>query len=160
MSNTNRELIHRFYTAFSQRDAEAMAACYLRDATFRDPVFTLRGAEVGDMWRMLCTRGKDLTLSFSDVQADATTGRAHWIAHYTFSGTGRKVENRIDAAFRFADGLIADHVDTFSFWRWSRQALGAPGLLLGWTPMLRAKVREQARANLEKFRAERAAAGT
>ncbi|MDB5894551.1 MAG: snoaL-like protein, partial [Rhodoferax sp.] len=34
---------------------------------------------------------------------------------------------------------------------WSRQALGAPGMLLGWTPMLRNKVRAQAAANLRKF---------
>jgi hypothetical protein len=36
------------------------------------------------------------------------------------------------------------------FWPWSRQALGAPGLLLGWTPLLRAKVQRQAGANLRK----------
>jgi ketosteroid isomerase-like protein len=159
MSNTNRELIHRFYTAFARRDAEAMAACYLPEVTFRDPVFELQGAEVGDMWRMLCTRGKDLTLEFADVQADAMTGSANWVANYTFSATGRHVENRIHATFRFRDGLIADHIDAFSFWRWSRQALGLPGVLLGWTPMLRKKVQTQARVNLDRFRAERAAAG-
>ncbi len=30
-------------------------------------------------------------------------------------------------------------------------ALGAPGLLLGWTPFLRAKVRRQASAGLRKY---------
>ena len=57
------------------------------------------------------------------------------------------------AAFRFRDGLIADHVDAFDFWRWARQALGPSGLLLGWTPMLRSKVRGQALAGLRQFRA-------
>jgi ketosteroid isomerase-like protein len=159
VSNTNRELLHRFYSAFAQRDAETMATCYQPDATFKDPVFELRGAECGDMWRMLCTRGKDLRLEFSDIAADALTGSARWTAWYTFSATGRQVENRIAAAFRFKDGLIAEHVDTFSFWRWSRQALGLPGLLLGWTGAVQRKVLAQARANLDKFRAERAAAG-
>ena len=57
------------------------------------------------------------------------------------------------AEFRFADGLIAEHRDEFDFHRWSRQALGAPGLLLGWTPLLRAAVRRRARAGLDEFMA-------
>ena len=56
----NCELIERFYRAFQQRDAATMAACYAPHATFRDPVFTLAGAQVGTMWRMLCARGADL----------------------------------------------------------------------------------------------------
>ena len=48
------------------------------------------------------------------------------------------MKNDVRARFRFADGLIAEHDDAFSFYAWSRQALGAAGLLLGWTPLLRA----------------------
>jgi hypothetical protein len=87
------------------------------------------------------------------VQADDDSGRAHWEAHYRFSATKRLVHNRIDASFRFRDGLIIEHVDRFDFWAWARQALGAPGLLLGWTPMLRNKVRAQAATKLALFRA-------
>jgi hypothetical protein len=62
------------------------------------------------------------------------------------------VLNRIDASFTFnAQGLILTHRDRFDFWAWSRQALGAPGLLLGWTPFLRNKVKQQAGNNLRKF---------
>ena len=87
--------------------------------------------------------------------ATSEAGTAHWIATYTFAQTGRRVVNDIRAEFRFADGLFAEHVDRFSFWRWSRQALGAPGLLLGWTPLLRGKVSAQARRGLEEYRAGR-----
>ena len=52
---------------------------------------------------------------------------------------------------RIADGLIVDHVDEFSFWKWSRQALGPKGLVLGWTPFLRRKVGGTAKAGLDKF---------
>ena len=72
-------------------------------------------------------------------------------ARYTFSATGRKVLNRIDASFEFRDGLIVRHIDRFDFWRWSRQALGTPGLLLGWTGFLRGKVRAKAAASLAAF---------
>jgi hypothetical protein len=65
------------------------------------------------------------------------------------------VENDVHAAFRFTgEGLIADHTDEFSFHRWSRQALGAPGLLLGWTPVLRGATQKKARASLDQFMAQ------
>ena len=48
-------------------------------------------------------------------------------------------------------GLIATHHASFNFWAWARQALGTPGLLLGWSPSLRSKVRKTADANLRKF---------
>ncbi len=55
------------------------------------------------------------------------------------------------AEFRFADGLIAEHRDSFSFYAWARQALGPAGIALGWTPMVRNKVRREARRGLDEF---------
>lgn len=156
------ELLTRFYAAFAALDAETMAACYAPDASFRDEVFELDGRdEVAAMWGMLCAvtraKGRDVwALEFSGIEADDRVGRAHWEAHYRFSATGRLVHNRIDGRFEFRDGLIFAHHDRFDFWRWARQALGAPGVLLGWSPMLRAKVRAQAAKNLAAFRAGRA----
>lgn len=156
------ELLTRFYTAFAALDDAAMAACYAPDARFRDEVFELNGREeIAAMWGMLCaatrSKGRDAwALEFSGVDADDRVGRAHWEAHYRFSATGRLVHNRIDGAFEFRDGTIVAHHDRFDFWRWSRQALGAPGALLGWSPMLRNKVRVQAAKNLAAFRSSRA----
>jgi ketosteroid isomerase-like protein len=156
----NAQLITDFYSAFQRRDGDAMAAFYHPDAEFSDEVFlNLRHGGVTSMWRMLCERGKDLTLEFRDVQADDRTGRAHWEAHYTFSASGRKVHNIIDAEFEFKDGKILRHRDRFDFHRWSRQALGPMGLLLGWTPFLKNKVRGTARGSLEKFMRERGVTG-
>ncbi len=59
--------------------------------------------------------------------------------------------NDVRAAFRFADGLIVDHVDTFDFHRWAGQALGLQGRLLGWTPFVHAAVQRRARARLDAF---------
>jgi ketosteroid isomerase-like protein len=149
-------LIERFYAAFDRKDGDAMAACYARDARFSDPVFgELRGEQPGAMWRMLTAQARDLSIELVDHQGDpaAGTGSARWIARYTFTQTGRPVTNDVRARFRFAGELIAEHDDAFSFYAWSRQALGAPGLLLGWTPLLRASVRRRARASLERFQA-------
>lgn len=148
----NAQRIATFYAAFAARDADAMIACYHREVEFSDPVFPdLRGARAGAMWRMLCARAKDLRLESRDVAADDRLGAAHWEAWYTFSATGRPVHNRIDAEFEFRDGLILRHHDHFDLWRWSRQALGIKGLLLGWSPVVRDRVRAQAAAGLDAF---------
>jgi ketosteroid isomerase-like protein len=152
MSEGNAGLIERFYAAFAERDGDAMAACYAPDARFSDPVFgDLSGPEPGAMWRMLTGRAQDLTVDLVDHSVEGEQGSARWIAHYTFTQTGRPVTNDVRASFRFADGLIAEHRDEFDFHRWARQALGTSGLLLGWTPLLRSAVRRRARAGLDEF---------
>jgi ketosteroid isomerase-like protein len=147
-------IVEDFYAAFGRRDGDRMAACYTADARFSDPVFTdLRGDEPGAMWRMLTGQAEDLRVELVEHAVDGDSGSARWIAHYTFSRTGRPVVNDVRASFRFADGLIAEHADSFSFYRWARQALGPPGLLLGWTPIVRSATRRQARASLDAFMA-------
>ena len=150
--NEHTALITNFYTAFQRKDWAVMAACYHPDATFRDEAFDLKsGEEAGAMWKMLVTAGRDLRIEFRDVQADENSGSAHWDAWYTFSKTGRPVHNIIRAEFEFRDELIYRHRDRFDFWRWSRQALGAPGLLLGWSDFLQNKVRATAMRGLADF---------
>jgi ketosteroid isomerase-like protein len=148
----NAEVIRQLYEAMDRHDGDTMAKLYAPDGRFRDPAFgELTGAEAGDMWRMLTARSEDLRVELAEHEADGDTGTARWIATYTFR-TGRPVTNDIRAEFRFRDGKITEHRDSFSFWRWSRQALGPIGLALGWTPLLRAAVRKRARGDLADFR--------
>ena len=152
MAHPNADLIEKFYRAFQQRDAETMVSCYHADVWFSDPVFTeLRGARAGSMWRMLCERATTLKLEYSDVSADAKTGRAHWEARYDFTATGRKVHNVIDARFEFADGKIIRHADTFDLWRWAGMALGPKGKLLGWLPPIKNAIRKTAMKGLDSY---------
>jgi ketosteroid isomerase-like protein len=151
-ADANRETIRHLYAAFGECNGAAMTACYAPGAHFRDPAFgDLEGEEVGAMWRMLTSRATDLKIELHDCDVDEETGSAHWIAHYTFS-TGRPVVNDIQATFRFADGLIVDHVDDFDFRRWASQALGPKGHLVALLPPLRSKARSQALGQLEAFR--------
>ena len=153
----SQAIIERFYAAFARLDGAAMQACYAEGAQFDDEAFSLKGRQqIGGMWRMLCDTTKAKGLAHWKLEASAITdGSAHWEAHYLFSTTGRLVHNKIDAAFTFGgNGLILTHRDRFDFWAWSRQALGTPGLLLGWSPMLRKKVRASAAANLQRFLAK------
>jgi len=160
----NQQTLENFYAAFARLDADTMASCYAEDAVFDDEAFSLRGKrEVTGMWSMLCeaTRAKglpDWKLTWDSVSADGASGKAHWDAYYRFTATGRLVHNSVDSRFTFnPQGLISVQKDSFDFWRWSRQALGTPGLLLGWTPLLQPKVRQRAAGNLQKFLATRPA---
>ena len=150
------ELIERFYAAFDRRDGAAMAACYAPEATFVDPVFgRLDAKQAGAMWQMLTGQSEDLRVELAEHESHGSTGTARWIARYTFTRTGRPVVNDVRAKFRFADGLIVEHVDKFSFYGWSKQALGRKGALLGWTPSLQLRVHREARRRLAGWMQER-----
>jgi len=149
----SRATIERFYKAFASLDAKTMAECYALDAQFEDEVFQLRGrTHIGGMWAMLCSNVKKKgRTDWKLVYGQLTERSAHWEPTYRFSQTGRMVTNVIDAEFEFdSQGLIKRHRDRFDFWRWARQALGLPGLLLGWTGWMRGKVRRAATRSLAK----------
>ena len=148
------ELIHTFYKAFTELDAETMASCYHTEVIFEDPAFgKLKGEHAGNMWRMLCVsqKGKDFRITYSDIHTNAHSGSASWHAFYTFSKTGRKVHNSIVAQFEFKDGRIIKHTDEFNLHRWAKQAIGFKGLLLGGTPFFRKKLQEQTNLLLNTF---------
>ncbi|MCK8523265.1 nuclear transport factor 2 family protein [Aquimarina sp. D1M17] len=146
------EVIEKFYTAFSKLDADTMISCYHDDIVFEDPGFgKLEGERAKAMWQMLCANARDFTLEYSDVKANDTSGSAHWEAKYTFSQTGRKVHNRIDAEFEFKDGKIIKHTDHFNLHRWASQAIGWKGKLLGGTGFFKKKLIQQTNRLLDKY---------
>ena len=148
----NDTLVRDLYDAMNRHDGEAMANLYEPDGRFSDPAFgELTGEEAGDMWRMLTGRAEDLRVELAEHETQGDTGSARWIARYTFTRTGRPVVNDVRAAFRFHDGRIAEHDDSFSFWGWARQALGPAGLILG-LPGMSGIVQRRARQDLDEFR--------
>ncbi|RWU07355.1 nuclear transport factor 2 family protein [Pedobacter chitinilyticus] len=148
----NEALIHQFYTAFQQKDVKTMQNSYDDQAIFNDAVFiNLDAQEVRAMWQMLLSRSEDMKLSFGKVKEDGDKVTAYWEAHYTFTATGKKVVNKIDAEFEIKDGKIIRHTDTFNFYKWARQAFGSGGLLLGWTNVFKEKVRQTAKKKLDDY---------
>lgn len=153
----NAALITRLYSALAASDGATMGACYADDARFSDPAFRNLDADgVRAMWAMLCSRASDLSVEVRSIEADDSRGRARWVATYTFSKTGRKVRNVIDAEYEFRDGLIVRHTDRFDLWRWAGMALGPKGWLLGWTPLVQNAIRREAIRTLDAFRRKRA----
>jgi len=148
----NEATIIKFYTAFANADAAQMCECYHPNVQFRDPAFgLLKGKEVCEMWKMLIERNRNLKIDFSEIIATEHLGSARWIASYRYSKTNRKVVNIIASKFYFEHGLIIKHIDDFDIWKWSKQALGIKGLLLGWTGFMQKKIQEKARMSLKKY---------
>lgn len=151
--DANEAVITTFYSSFQQKDYKTMNNCYADGIVFYDPVFELlRGDEVKYMWEMLCKNAKGFSLTFGNItKLDDEYYTCNWEATYTFSKTGRKVVNAIKANMRFADGKIIEHSDAFSLHKWSTQALGFSGWLLGWNSFFQRKIKNEARKNLLKF---------
>jgi limonene-1,2-epoxide hydrolase len=149
-------IIEQFYEAFEKLDAERMVALYHPEVTFKDPVFgILKREHAKNMWRMLCEsqKGKDFKVTSSAIDYQENSGTARWDAYYTFGATGRKVHNKIQAHFSFQEGKIINHVDSFDLYRWSKQAMGFKGFLMGWTPFFKNKINAAVTKQLSKFEA-------
>lgn len=149
----NKALIEKFYTSFSNKDADGMISCYHPEIEFEDPAFgKLKGERAKNMWRMLLSNEKaNLKIEFDSVTANEKTGSANWTARYKFGKAGRLVVNKIQANFEFKEGKIIKHVDEFNLHTWAKQAFGISGLLLGWTQFFQKKVRSKANQSLDKF---------
>jgi len=151
--DANEQLISNFYEAFKRCDAPAMNACYSDDIVFYDPVFELlEHGRVKDMWGMLCKNAKDFSLTYGNIKNlgdDYYT--CDWVATYTFSATGKRVVNNVKAYMKIQDGKIVEHSDGFSVHKWSTQALGISGWLLGWNSFFQRKIKNKAKRNLMNY---------
>jgi ketosteroid isomerase-like protein len=150
---SNADIIANFYSAFQELDYEKMNSCYSADIVFSDPVFgMIQGEEVRAMWEMLCKNARDFSLRYSDiVMLDDEYATCKWVANYTFSQTGKKVENRVKAFMRLKDGKIIEHSDAFKLSKWAEQALGWKGYWFGWTGFMKKRIMRKAVQNLNRF---------
>lgn len=150
-------LIHDFYTAFKNKDAEAMCACYADHIEFEDPAFgKLEGEHAKNMWRMLLEsqKDKDFEVTFSEVQCEGENGTAKWEAKYIYSKSGRPVHNKITATFEIENNKIVKHTDVFKLKSWAKQALGFKGALLGGTKFFKKAMNQQTSEILSKWEAK------
>jgi hypothetical protein len=145
--DATRQALTRFYDALASRDAETLAGMYAAEATFEDPVFCLRGPEIGRMWKSLLGRARNFSVSYTIAQAGQDRGTVEWTARYLFGGR-RPVVNVILSDLRFENGRIVAQRDQFDFPRWAAQALGAPGRWLGGFEWFRKAVSRKARKGI------------
>ncbi len=153
MHLTHSDLITKFYTAFAAGNAADMNACYHSDILFQDPAFgKLRGERAKNMWLMLLSnKSANTRISYSNIMASESVGHATWKAEYVYGKSKRPVVNKIQANFKFKEGKIIEHTDTFDLWNWSRQALGVPGYMLGWSAYMRTKIQQTTKDRLDKY---------
>ncbi|WP_435262675.1 nuclear transport factor 2 family protein [Tenacibaculum sp. nBUS_03] len=149
----NNKLVEKFYSSFSSGNIEKMTECYHKDILFHDPVFgTLKGERVLKMWEMLLNRRTNKTkISFTNIETTMQVGTANWTAKYIYGENNRKVINMVSASFKFKDGKIIEHIDTFNLWKWTQQAIGVKGYLIGWPPFMKKKIQKMAKSRLDNF---------
>lgn len=153
-----KDTISKFYEAFANKDAETMVSLYHDSIRFYDPAFgELKGERAKNMWRMLCEsqKGKEFIVTHHNVQANDEEGMAQWEAKYMFSATDRKVHNKITAQFKFKDGKIIEHIDSFDLHAWSKQALGFTGKILGGTNFFKNKLQKKTNGLLDSYEAKK-----
>lgn len=150
---TNQELIEKFYTSFSNADADGMISCYHDDIVFTDPAFgTLHGNKAKAMWQMLLSRSNGgSTITYTGIKVTENNGSVNWKAVYAYGPKKRKVINNITANFTFFEGKIIAHTDKFHLWNWSKQALGTSGYLLGWSSFFKSKIQSKTNNLLTTF---------
>ncbi len=146
--HANADSITALYTALSRADAPAMLALYGPNAQFEDPMFGLLDArQLRAMWRMLTRSGQAVAVKISNVQADDTDGSAQIDSQFVFPQTGRTVNNRVKASFRFEAGQIVYHREAYDLHAWIQMALGVPTV----TPELEAQFRAQFQGGLAQM---------
>lgn len=150
---TNKETIEKFYSAFAKGDAKTMIDCYHSDIIFSDPAFgTLKSDKAKAMWKMLLSNKRsESKITFSNISANEKSGSANWTAKYNYGPKGKKVTNHVKAQFEFKNGKIIKHTDDFNLWKWSQQALGLSGYLLGWSSFLKNKIQTEANKKLHIY---------
>jgi ketosteroid isomerase-like protein len=151
------ELIDRLYRSLAAHDPARMAECYDENATFRDIAFHFQGRDkIQDMWKFVTRPEPGLTVTFEIVSADDDQVKARLTDHYTFTDTGRTVDNAITSTFQFKDGLILHHNDDCDPVAWANMAMTGPkAWLAGHARPVRAlaankKLKEYLRTELEK----------
>ena len=146
----NQEVINQFYSSFKNGDPAGMIACYHNTVIFEDPAFgKLEGEKAKAMWQMLLSKKEEseMSVSFSVLNDN----QAEWIANYKYGPNKKPVINAVSASFVFEDGKIIKHTDHFDLWKWSKQALGAAGYLLGWSGFMKNKIQATTNKLLNKY---------
>lgn len=149
----NKEIINKFYTSFSNGNVKGMLECYHKDIVFQDAVFgKLEGERAFKMWEMLLSKKKQNTIiTFNNVEATAEKGKANWVVKYEYGAKKRKVINKVQANFKFKDSKIIEHLDDFNLWKWTQQAIGPAGYLMGWTTYMKNKIQKTTKSKLDRF---------
>lgn len=148
MQTNQTKTLEKFYASFSKGNAEAMNSCYHENATFEDPAFgKLNSNQVKAMWQMLLSKKEES--QFKIKYQVLSENSATWEASYLYGK--RKVVNNVSSTFIFKEDKIIRHIDDFNLWKWTQQALGLSGYLLGWSSFMRNKIQKTTNQKLKKF---------
>jgi hypothetical protein len=147
----NHAAVTMFLKAQEARDPVRLSNSLHESSTLVDPlVGELKGWRVFAWWQMLW-RFRNHAITIVEGEGTPTKGHAHWKVGYTHPSTRRAMLTDTTSEIEFRENKIFVQNDSYSLYKWCRQALGAQGLLLGWLPPIQAQLREAALERLENF---------
>ena len=144
-------VLNEFFIAFTNHDVETMLSYYHKDIIYDDIGFgKQKGENAKAVWYFLLGKvDKNAVITFSNIQITKNKGQVNWTTKYTFGK--RKIINQVTATFHFKDGKIIYHKDDYSLWKWSQQAFGIVGYLIGWSWLFSWFIRWQMQQLLRNF---------
>lgn len=150
---TNKQVVEKFYEAFSRRNAAIMNSCYAEDIVYSNPVYgLLQGQEVHCMWELFCKEVHHFSLTFGTItEIDEEYITCNWTAKYNDIVTGRQIIKKAKAFMRINKGIIVEHSDAFNINTWMTQHFGWKGYLFGWTYYMKRSVFKKARKRLKTY---------
>lgn len=145
MQNTPQETIMAFFEAYSRRNTGDMCNRYSSLIYYSDPVFgLLKDEQVIKMWQFRVANSNELSLIYGNISDRGDNYyTCEWTATYRFAPTGKKIIHKAKAYMKVEDGIITEHSDAYSFYKWIRQAYGISGWILGWSSVYKKRVRKK-----------------
>lgn len=149
----NKEVVERFYTAFSKSDYAVLASCLSQNIIYHDPIFGLLEADqVFNLWQMKCERLRNFSFEFSNIQElDREYVSCNWKISFFHRPTGDVVTMPGKAYMRIIDEKITEHSDGYKLSEWLAVTKGWKGKLLGWTHAMQRKEQNIYRKLLERY---------
>lgn len=149
----NKEIVERFYSAFSELDFPTLSSCLSENIIYHDPIFgLLEGEPVFYLWQMKCERLREFSFTFSNIEElDAEYTTCNWQISFFHRPTGDVVTMPGKAYMRIADGKIIEHSDGYKISEWLTVTQGWKGKLFGWTGYMKRKEENIYRKILERY---------
>lgn len=149
VAERERQLARQFFTYLAARDLAGMQALYHPDVYYSNPLFELRGAQVGAIWRMCWSYLPDLRVVCNDNEIRGSS--VYWQASYTYPPTSRYVHHHLTADLTIVDSTITRHRDRFNLHEWAHNAYGPVGGMLGGSRVFKRWIAARARARIAPF---------
>ena len=150
---TNKNIVEKFYTAFSNKDYKSIFYSLSENIIYHDPIYgLLEGDVVRWLWQMRCERLHNASFKFWDIEAlDHEYMTCQWQIQYFNNASGADVVMKGKAYMRVIDGKITEQSEGYRLSDWLAISHGWMGKLFGWTGYMQRKEKKKFAEMLNRY---------